>query len=377
MVRIVPITEMTETVAPVAQVSLSIIVPTYKEVENIPHLIERLEQVRQSSGMDLEVLLMDDDSKDGSAELVEKMGLPWVRLITRTADRGLSAAVLDGLGRAEHQYLAVMDADLSHPPEKLPEMITELRNGADFVVGSRFAKGGTTDDDWGLFRWLNSRVATVLAMPLCSINDPMSGFFAMERGTFLRGTEFSPVGYKIGLELLLKCRCHKVVEVPIHFSDRQFGQSKLSLKEQIKYLQHVRRLYIFKYGTWSHFVQFGMVGISGVVVNLAVLTVALQLHATQTIAIVLGAGISMVTNFLLNRRFSFSYARSQYQAREVVGFVAACGVGFLIQVGIAAWMASHGTLPQLASLVGIAAGMIFNFLAARFLVFKQEHIKPK
>lgn len=373
-----------------APITLSIIVPTYKEVENIPHLIARLDQVRTASGIDMELLLMDDNSKDGSAELVKKMDLPWVRLITRTTDRGLSPAVLDGLSRAQNRYLACMDADLSHPPEKLPAMIAELQAGADFVVGSRFAAGGTTDDDWGLFRWLNSRVATLLALPLCNIKDPMSGFFVMERDTFRRGTDFSPVGYKIGLELLLKCRCRKVVEVPIHFSDRQFGQSKLSLKEQIKYLKHIRRLYIFKYGTWSHFVQFAAVGFSGVVVNLAVVTIVLHtvrpfaaaivstIQFTQSdLAYLLGIGVSMITNFILNRRYSFSYARSHSALRQFFGFIAACGIGAVIQYFVTRCAAHYVSTKEVAVIPGVAAGMIFNFLAARFLVFKQQHIKPK
>src|SRR5690349_15415001 len=107
-----------------------------------------------------------------------------------------------------------MDADLSHPPEALPGMLTKLREGADFVLGSRYVRGGTTSDDWGVLRWLNSRVATWLARPLTSVRDPMSGFFALRRSTFEAGREFNPIGYKIGLELIVKCGCERVVEVP-------------------------------------------------------------------------------------------------------------------------------------------------------------------
>ena len=176
---------------------------------------------------------MDDDSRDGSAELVDRLDLHWVHMVVRTADRGLSQAVLDGLRRSDGDVLVVMDADLSHPPEKIPEMLDALDRGADAVVGSRFTEGGSTGDDWGLFRWANSRVATLLARPLTPLMDPMSGFFALRRSTFAARTDFNPIGYKIGLELIIKCRCRKVVEVPIHFTDRRLGKSKLSLKEQI------------------------------------------------------------------------------------------------------------------------------------------------
>ena len=132
--------------------SVSVVVPTYREVESIPHLVERLAALRRSAGLDLELLFMDDDSRDGSAALVEKLALPWVRLVTRTTDRGLSQAVLEGLRRSEREVLVVMDADLSHPPETIVAMLAALSDGADFVVGSRFAEGGSTADDWGLFR---------------------------------------------------------------------------------------------------------------------------------------------------------------------------------------------------------------------------------
>src|SRR6185295_17131879 len=167
-----------------------------------------------------------------------------------------SAAVLDGLRRARGEILVCMDADLSHPAEMLPRMVDKLAAGADFVLGSRYAPGGTTSHDWGFLRWLNSRVATLMARPLTAVSDPMSGFFALRRATFESGEAFNPVGYKIGLELIVKCRCERVVEVPIHFEDRRYGKSKLTLRQQLLYLQHLRRLYIFKYGVWSQLLQF-------------------------------------------------------------------------------------------------------------------------
>jgi dolichol-phosphate mannosyltransferase len=232
--------------------SVTVIVPTYHEVASIPHLVARLQSVRTEANLELELIMMDDDSRDGSAELVDSLALPWVRMVTRKTNRGLSYAVLDGLRLAQRDFLVVMDADLSHPPEKIPELLTAVRNGADVAVGSRFAEGGSTADDWGLFRWLNSRVATLLAFGLTTVSDPMSGFFAMRRSTFLGGRDFNPVGYKILLECIIKCRCRLVVDIPIHFDNRRYGESKLSFSEQLRYLKHLRRLYIYKYGTWSH-----------------------------------------------------------------------------------------------------------------------------
>lgn len=225
---------------------LSIIVPTYQEADNLPHLIERIGKVRRETGLHIELLLMDDDSGDGSAELLHQRPEPWVTLVARRGERGLSAAVLEGMRRAMGEILLCMDADLSHPPEQIVPMMAELRAGADFVFGSRYVRGGSTPDDWSWLRWLNSKVATWLARPLTTARDPMSGFFALRRDTFLACEALDPIGYKIGLELMVKCGCTRVAEVPIRFEKRLFGQSKLTLRQQLLYLEHLRRLYLYR-----------------------------------------------------------------------------------------------------------------------------------
>jgi len=172
---------------------VTVVVPTYKEAENLPHLIGRLAKVREAGGLDLDVLIMDDNSRDGSAELVAARSESWVQIVVRTADRGLSPSVLDGMRRAKGDVVVCMDADLSHPPEAIPQMLHKLEEGADFVIGSRYVKGGSTSDDWGLLRWLNSRVATLLARPLTNASDQMAGFFALRRSTFEAGRDFNPI----------------------------------------------------------------------------------------------------------------------------------------------------------------------------------------
>lgn len=232
--------------------SVSLIVPTYREAENLPVLISRLERVRSSRQMPLELLIVDDDSADGTEQVIRDLNFDWVRLVVRKGVRGLSSAVLEGLRLAGNDMAVVMDADLSHPPEAIPDLVQALIDGADFAIGSRYVAGGSTDVGWGLFRWLNSRVATWIARPLTSAKDPMSGFFALRRDMFVRAKGLDPIGYKIGLELLVRCHCKDVREVPIHFADRRFGQSKLSLSEQLRYLQHVRRLLVHKYPRLAH-----------------------------------------------------------------------------------------------------------------------------
>ena len=355
--------------------SVTVIVPTYHEVASIPHLVARLQSVRTVADLDLELIMMDDDSRDGSAELVDSLALPWVRMVTRKTNRGLSYAVLDGLRLAQREFVVVMDADLSHPPEKIPELIAAIRKGADVAVGSRFAEGGSTADDWGLFRWLNSRVATLLAFGLTTVSDPMSGFFAMRRSTFLGGRDFNPVGYKILLECIIKCRCRLVADIPIHFDNRRFGESKLSFSEQLRYLKHLRRLYIYKYGTWSHLAQFLLVGLSGLVVNVLVLTLLIRMQVSEKLAVALAIVVSMLWNFGLNRRFSFSYARDQSIVRQFLGFVAACSIGAVVNYFITVGLWNIIPYKQLAAVCGVVAGTFFNFAASRFLIFRSKHVK--
>ncbi len=125
----------------------------------------------------------------------------------------------------------------------------------------------------------------MLALPLTAIRDPMSGFFAMRHETLSTARDLTPVGYKILLEIIVKCQCRHIVEIPIHFANRRFGDSKLSLQEQLKYFRHLRRLYTHRYGTWSHFAQFLVVGLSGLVINLLVLTLLLDRHISERPAV--------------------------------------------------------------------------------------------
>ena len=357
--------------------SVTVVVPTYKEAENLPHLIDRIAMVRDRQGLALDLIIVDDDSRDGSVEIVRARAEEWLQIVVRTGERGLSEAVLEGLGRARGDVLVCMDADLSHPPDAIPQLMDKLEAGADFVVGSRYVDGGSTSDDWGFLRWLNSRVATVLARPLTAVRDPMAGFFAFRRATFERGRDFNPVGYKIGLELMVRCRCERVLEVPIHFEDRRFGRSKLTLRQQLQYLQHLRRLYIFKYGLWSQLTQFLVVGGLGTVVNLAVLTLLLGAGTPAHTAVAAAILAAMVFNFVLNRRFSFSYARHESWWRQLLGFVAACSFGAVVNYATTLFLLTRlaDLPPQVAAVAGIAVGTTFNFVASRYLVFRQSHIR--
>ncbi len=224
---------------------VSVIVPTYREAENLPRLLPRLLDTFTQADLCGEVLIVDDNSDDGTPEACKPfIETGRVRLMVRKDERGLSSAVLHGIKSASGPIIVVMDADLSHPPEAIPRLVDALEQGADMVLGSRYVAGGSTSDEWTAWRWINSKAACLFALPLTRVRDPMAGFLAIRHDRVLSiWDSLNPVGYKIALELLVKCGCKRVVEIPIRFEDRVHGQSKLNLREQLNYLRHIGRLY--------------------------------------------------------------------------------------------------------------------------------------
>ncbi len=240
---------------------ISIIVPTLREAANLPALVAQIGQVLV--GRDYEVLIVDDDSRDGTEQVCAELAKASpVRCITRSNPiDGLGGAVLVGLRKARGEILVVMDADLQHPPERLPALIAPIENGsAEFAVGSRCVEGGSTSHDWPVSRQFTSWVAKTLARPFAGeLQDVMSGYFALPRSVFERGEHLAPLGFKIGLELICKCRVKKLVEVPIHFGVRTQGQSKLNAREKFRYLEHLSRLYDFSFPRVIPLIKFAIV----------------------------------------------------------------------------------------------------------------------
>jgi dolichol-phosphate mannosyltransferase len=220
---------------------VSVVVPTLNERESIDLLAPRIADALR--GYRYEVVVVDDDSNDGTGEAVERLAtkFPW-RLYVRHGERGLASAVVLGMHNATGHVIVGIDADGSHPPELLPSLILPILSGsAEMTIASRHVPGGAAP---GLDRTRRvvSWGATMLARPLTSVKDPMSGFFAVRRDVLDRGA-LEPVGYKIVLEILVKCRPSPTVEVPFVFAERIAGTSKLGSGEFGRYLCHVGRLY--------------------------------------------------------------------------------------------------------------------------------------
>ncbi|KAK9447247.1 uncharacterized protein V1518DRAFT_377134 [Limtongia smithiae] len=234
----------------------SVIVPAYHEHDNIRPLTTRLfaaldADAATASGS-TELIFVDDNSKDGSVEEVEKLkGEGFnVSIIVRTAERGLSSAVLKGFVDAHGKYLVCMDADLQHPPERVPAILHKLRNSA-FVLGTRYAPGVEMDKDWPLVRRIISAGARFLARPLTSASDPMSGFFGIQKEYVMNATDsVNAQGFKIALDLLIKAKIPSsaVAEVPFSFGVRTVGESKLTGKVMVFYIDQLRELYLYKFG---------------------------------------------------------------------------------------------------------------------------------
>lgn len=223
----------------------SIIIPTYHEAKNIPALIQEIAQVNFKHKT-FEVILVDDDSQDGTMEIVEQLRsqYAWLKVIHRQKKRSLSHSILDGLKSSCYPFLVIMDADLSHPPHKIPEMLNYLADQqVDMVIGSRYISGGSSDESWPLARKVLSKTAAWAARRFLSIQakDPLSGFIAFRKATCF-ADELQPISWKIGLEIIVKCNYKHIQEVPIRFSKRRYGSSKLTFKVAFDCWRHVLKL---------------------------------------------------------------------------------------------------------------------------------------
>ncbi|MCK6461471.1 MAG: glycosyltransferase family 2 protein [Planctomycetes bacterium] len=355
---------------------LSVVVPTYREALNLRELVERLCAGFAESGIEGEILVVDDNSNDGTEELCAQLAASHpVRLFVRRTERGLATAVIHGMRQATGRVFLCMDADLSHPPESVPELYRAVASGAcEIAIGSRYVEGGSVEEGWGLFRWLNSKVATSLARGLTKVKDPMGGFFAIRREVFLNAPPLAPLGYKILLELLAKCPKARAKEIPIEFKDRKFGESKLNLKQQLLYLRHLRWLYQFRYPVLSEIFQYGLVGLTGLAVDLLAFSFLYRIFLVHHLASRAASFVVAATwNWAWNRRITFEGARSRARLPQWAGFLLVSAVGFLLNWGIYYLLTTRSAFflsaKELALVCGVVAGFAFNYLGARLLVF--------
>jgi dolichol-phosphate mannosyltransferase len=222
--------------------ALAIVVPTYNERHRLKDLVEKVFASYVAGGIDGEIIIVDDNSPDGTGALADELASRFrVTVLHRAGKMGLGTAVIEGFAAASAPTVGVIDADLSHPPDLLPRMLAAMQStSADVVIGSRYIPGGGTRG-WGLGRLLMSRFACLLARTVTPVRDATSGFFLM-RCTLARDVRISAGGFKICLELLVRGRPASVIEVPYVFVGRTAGESKMNLKEALGYLKQLVEL---------------------------------------------------------------------------------------------------------------------------------------
>ena len=223
----------------------SIVIPTYNEAAGIEKLIVSLTDVFRAHGLDGEMIVVDDNSPDGTGAIVDRLAATYpVRCLHRPGKMGLSSGVIDGwkFARPESEAFGAMDADFSHDVNAIPAMVAALAGGEyGLAIGSRYVPGGGIEN-WPLRRKVTSLVAIALAKPLTPVRDITSGFFLVNRRA-LENVELDPIGFKIGLEVIAKAHYGRALEVPYVFTDRVAGTSKLNQGEILNYLRQLVRIY--------------------------------------------------------------------------------------------------------------------------------------
>lgn len=374
--RYVGISVMSTTLA-----TVSLIIPTRNERENVPMLIERLD--RALEGISAELVFVDD-SDDGTQDVIArtKSRLP-VQVIHREGESrrgGLSTAVVQGMQAAQGKYLCVMDGDLQHPPEKVPELVSKAeQTDADVVLASRRRQGGSSAGLASLQRKLISLALewfTRLAFydRLRGVDDPLSGFFLVRR-TALENIKLRPEGYKISLEVLVRSHNPRVEQVPYTFMPRPSGDSKADFKTGLTFLKHAAIL-LFEVPDVRRFWKFGLVGASGLIIYLALLWLLVILAGLPQFAgWALAAESAVIWNFLLNRTVTwpdrsaspgwpFLLESLRYHATSALSVGANALVFFLLTLADVSLL--------LAGFASIWAGVLTNYLGADRLVFSRH-----
>jgi dolichol-phosphate mannosyltransferase len=355
---------------------ISIIIPCYNEGNNVIRLANRLLPILESLPNPFEVIYMDDSSDDTPTllkELNERDAR--FRYVHRMHKRGLATAVLDGFRIATGDVFVVMDADLQHPTEIIPEMLSTLQKGYDMVIPSRFVPGGKDGGlNWSrkVVSWTARTIARVALKNARKITDPTSGMFMVRREA-IDYVDFQPIGWKIMLEILVRGRIDSVVEIPYTFVARDLGSSKMSSKEQIRYLQHVCKLVLHSEEDLK-FWKFCLVGGSGLAVNTAAYVSLVELDVYVVYSFLIASLISMASNFMLNNWFTWRHSKLDSIWGRFFKFIIVSIGGIMISSSIVYALYHWIELNYILSgWVGVVGGIAWNYvLNDRWTFFKKK-----
>lgn len=361
----------------------SLVVPTYNEGRNVEQVVRVLSGLLDHAlPNDYELIIVDDDSPDRTWDIAQQLTVdyPNLRVMRRQNERGLSTAVIRGWQAARGEVLGVIDGDLQHPPEVLLKLLQAVKNGADLAVASRHIEGGGTSD-WGLIRRMLSRGAQLLGLMILPsvvgrVSDPMSGYFMVRRSA-IADCLMSPLGYKILLEVIGRGQVDRVTEVGYVFQERQEGESKVTWKQYVEYLMHLGKLRsrgrisrLREKFQMGRFLRFGLVGFSGVFVDMIVLyllsdptTLAWNLTRSKIIA----SELAIVNNFLWNDSWTFGdISRTQRgnrtRLKRFLKFNLICLMGLILNVLILNLLYNaFGINRYVANLIAIVLVTFWNF----------------
>lgn len=381
-------------------VQFSLVIPTYNESANINNIVEILSQLLDESiPGEYELIVVDDNSPDGTWEIAMNLmpAYSQLRVMRRERERGLSSAVIRGWQAARGEVLGVIDGDLQHPPQVLLQMLSRISEGADLAVASRHVSGGGVSS-WSFIRRFLSRGAQTLGLIILPrvigrVSDPMSGYFMVRRNSIVDKT-LNPVGYKILIEVLGRGNIHQIAEVGYVFQERKSGESKVTWTQYVEYLQHLLRLRVStgRIGKFTNrvdfplgrFVRFGLVGLSGVFVDMTILyllsdpsTLALPLTRSKIIA----GEIAIFNNFLWNDRWTFGDITSEQRewrqrSKRFLKFNIVCLAGLVLNVLVLNLIFNFIFRNRyVANLIAIAVATVWNFWVNLKLSWRVTQVK--
>jgi dolichol-phosphate mannosyltransferase len=361
-----------------------VIVPTYNEKDNIQPLVEALERQFRTMNHDMHILVVDDSSPDGTADVVRQLQPTRRNLHLLSGQKsGLGAAYIRGMKHALNDLGAdavyEMDADFSHCPDDLPRLMAHLDRGADFVIGSRYVKGGTIPQEWGAYRRAVSLGGNFVARYVAGtyrVRDCTAGFRAIRAETLraidLDGLRVQGYAFQVALLHAAIVQKAKVVEVPVDFVDRRYGESKLGFRDIVEFILNAGWI---RFQSSRVFLKFVIVGATGVVVNLGTFTLLLAAGLNKFVASPLAIEVSIVSNFILNNYWTFRWRKTRDRVRiKGLKFNAVS----LVALGI-----SYGTFlllsalfpdapPQLHQLVGIVPATAVNYFLNTYWTFRKS-----
>jgi dolichol-phosphate mannosyltransferase len=354
---------------------LTVVIPTYNERNNVDPLLERLREALE--GIAWQAIFVDDNSPDGTAEAVKAIAShdSRVECIRRIGRRGLAGAVIEGAMASAAPFVAVIDADMQHDERLLPAMLDALRQDrADLVIGSRYVEGRQPTEGFSAARSAGSRLASWLARGVLRVRvgDPVSGFFMIRRSVVEAvAPRLSSQGFKILFDIIAsQPRPLRILELPYAFAERTAGESKLDLRVVADYLG----LLVAKLtGNLipPRALLFAMVGASGLIVQLAVMRLALALGAKFDFGLLVAGVVAMTSNYLINNVFTYRDRRLKGRAllTGYVRFCGLCGIPLIVNFAVAHLVYQHTPVWWLAGVAGAIFGAVWNYVSTSVAVW--------